>query len=158
MKSALPLVAMALVCGAACAGSVERRGAGADASFYTTGFDGADIRFSNFNCARPVFIARSVEGARHIERSVRQWRECYARFVAKLGSVLPAGKAIPEDVAKTMSTEELARAKLRMGQVYASIAAEARKQDDQVSAAHEYWRVSTLARHAANSRTGDVVK
>lgn len=146
MKCVAILSSLLLFCNASFANdfaSAKR----ADAAFYTSGFDGGDLKFYNFKCIAPVFppVSTANQRMRRVDKSVKAWRECYARFTEKLRNSLPAGKSIPEDVVKTMSAGDIAKAKASMEKVYAEIAADARKQDDEVSAGNEKWIAATHA-------------
>ncbi|MES2130136.1 MAG: hypothetical protein V4463_22935 [Pseudomonadota bacterium] len=146
MKFAMTGLLLGLVCGASFAASVETE-TRATAAYYTSGYDGAELRLAAYRCITPVFpaVSMTTDSVRKVEKSVKAWQACYGRFALKLNNVLPAGKAIPDDVAKAMGPDDKAKAKAMMEKVYAEIAAEARDEDDKVKAAQKTWQGATDA-------------
>ncbi|PWF48286.1 hypothetical protein C7C56_012765 [Massilia glaciei] len=117
----------------------------ADASYYVNSFDGADLKFSRFKCVALVFPVNSAsnESVRRVDKAVRLWRDCFARFSARFDAALPVGKGIPEDVIKVMSAADLAKAKAAMESVYVQIAADATMQNEQVRQGYDKWLAAT---------------
>lgn len=146
MMRNMTFVALALACGAASAGG-SVQAVQSNVAYYTTTFDGADARFALFECKAPVFPAasQSQDGVRRVERSVRQWRTCFARWQDKMVAVLPAGKAIPDDVSKAMSAADLAKARETMESAYRAIIEEALAQDEKVNKGILTWMKGTAA-------------
>jgi hypothetical protein len=136
MKKALMTIALSLAFGTALADAPVR-----NAAYYTSGFDGGELQFAKAECKVPTIPSHSVspDGARRVERAVKSWRSCFAGWKEKVVAVLPAGKEIPEDIAKGMSAADLEKAKAHMNEVYSTIVADALEQDDKVSADIENW-------------------
>lgn len=140
---------LALACGSASAGGAMQAQQ-ANVAYYTTTFDGGEARFANFDCKPPTFplISYSTESARRVERSVRRWRSCFARWQERMAAVLPAGKEIPDEVVKAMSTADMAKARETMGTTYRSIIETALAQDEKVNQGIESWLKATGAESA----------
>jgi hypothetical protein len=136
MKQTLTAVALSLAFGVAVADAPVR-----DAAWYTTGFDGGDLQFAKAECKAPTIPSHSVsqDGARRVERAVKAWRTCFTDWHDKVIAVLPAGKEIPDTVAKSMSPADMEKAKARMNEVYSSMVADALAQNDKVNADIEVW-------------------
>ncbi|MES2152394.1 MAG: hypothetical protein V4508_21660, partial [Pseudomonadota bacterium] len=147
MTRMVACAALALVCGVAHGASLETESR-AEAAYFTSAYDGAQFRLASFKCSAPAFpaVSASPDSARRVEKSLAAWRSCYARFSAKLGAALPAGKVIPDDVAKAMTADDRNKAKALMEKVYADIAAEGREQDDKVNAGAKTWAEATASR------------
>jgi TPR repeat protein len=114
-------------------------------AYYVSGYDGADVKYEKFGCVQPAFPERSVlqPEIKAFGAGMKAWRECYERFSANLAASLPAGKAIPEDVAKVMSVMELQQARVAMDKVYAAVNADATRQASAVIAANDAWAENT---------------
>jgi hypothetical protein len=136
MKRILSLTVLALACGAAAADAPVR-----NAAYYTSSFDGGDLQFAKAECKTPNIPSHSVspEGARRVEKAVKNWRACFSGWKDKLLAVLPAGKEIPESVARTMSPADLEKARAHMNEVYSNIVADALAQDDKINETIEAW-------------------
>jgi uncharacterized protein YecT (DUF1311 family) len=113
----------------------------ADIAYYVSKYDGAELSLAKHGCVRPNFPERSeTKGEmKKISAAMTEWLACYKGFANDLGAAMPAGKAIPEDVANLMSASEFAAAQARMNQVYAAMAADAKKQATELIAANDAW-------------------
>jgi hypothetical protein len=146
MMRQLIAVAVGLACGDAFAGgSMQAQQAGV--AYYTSHFDGGEARFDNFECKAPVFpaVSNSNDSVRRVERSVRLWRSCFSRWQEKMVAVLPAGKAIPDEVVKAMTPADMAKARESMGQTYRNIIEAAFAEDQKVNAGIASWMKATGA-------------
>jgi hypothetical protein len=76
---------------------------------------------------------------------VRLWRSCFARWQDKMVAVLPAGKAIPDDVVKAMSPADMAKARETMELAYRAIVEDAFARDDKVNQGIANWMKGTVA-------------
>jgi TPR repeat protein len=131
---------------AASLASVRQRAARkADIARYASGFDGADLRLEKFGCTRPVYpdVSRSQAQIREVEAGTKTWRACYDRFAAFLAAQMPAGKAIPEDLASLMNLSELDRARNSMDQAYARATAAASTEGKAILADYDGWYART---------------
>ncbi len=128
--------------------TMRQRGAHkADIAFYTERYEGADVSLASRHCVRPQLpaVSRTREEIKKVSASLQAWTDCYNGFVGGLNTALPAGKAIPPDIAKLMSSTEFDTARARMDKTYAALAADASAQAAAVDAQAEAWRVATEA-------------
>jgi hypothetical protein len=112
---------------------------------HTTSFEGGDVKFSNFNCVRPVIPAQSSTNAeiKKVTEAVNAWMACYGRFAETLNQSLPPGKKIPAEVSKVMNAAEYALASGLMDKSYALIAATAQRDAEQIVAERDAWTAKT---------------
>lgn len=121
----------------------ERAARKAEIEFYTTSFDGGDAKLS---CVRPAIppTSKTNQEIAKVDAAVKEWFECYNGFVQRLNEAQPAGKKIPADVARIMRPDELAQARSRMNQVYATIGDGAEGTATELLAQHKAWQESTV--------------
>ena len=129
--------------GGAAALDDERAARKTQIEFYTTGFDGGDAKLS---CVRPTIppTSKTNEEIAKVDQAVKEWFDCYNSFVQRLNEAQPAGKKIPADVARIMRPDELAQARSRMHQVYATIGDGAEGTATALLAQHKAWQESTV--------------
>lgn len=143
MKSLAMAGLLLAVCGAAHA---QARAAGqSEIDFFINSYAGDDIALENAGCVRPVIPVVS-ESKREIERVAREytaWRDCYNRFVDKLGAQMPLGSALPAEVQRAMTPADLEMAKLRLAKVYAVVAEEGQAEAQLVGASFDAWTEKT---------------
>jgi len=126
--------------------TLKRRGAHKqDIAYYVNGYKGDDVALAKYGCVKPVFPkeSKTQKEIKEIQATMESWSECYERFGKGLHAAQPAGKLIPQDVAKVMSLAELAQARSAMDKVYAGIAADSDRQAREVIAAHDIWAAAT---------------
>ena len=123
----------------------QRAARKADIARYVSGYDGADVALSKFNCVKPAYpdVSRSKAQIKEVEAATKAWRACYDRFAANLESKLPAGKAIPEDVSGMMSLMELDQARSAMDKAYAQAASVASAEAKEIMAGYDGWYART---------------
>lgn len=123
----------------------ERNARKADIARYVGGFDGADLTLAKFGCVAPVLpeVSKTQKEIKAVNADIQQWRDCYQRFGAHLAGQLPAGKAIPPDVAKLMNLVELGRARGAMDQAYAAAAERASAEARTIISANDGWFART---------------
>lgn len=122
--------------------NVRQRGARkADIARYVAGGDAGDVTLAKAGCTQPVIadVTLSAAEIKATDAKIKEWRACYDRFAARLAAQLPAGKAIPADVAKLMNLTELERARAAMDKAYAAAAADAASQVKAFTAANDAW-------------------
>lgn len=90
MKRLITLAAMALACSAATANTPDAAG---------------ELQFAKAECKAPTIPSHSVspDGARRVERSVRNWRNCFSGWKDKVMAAYPEGTPMPEAVAKDVA-------------------------------------------------------
>jgi hypothetical protein len=116
-----------------------------DIAHYTEHYDGADVSLASRKCVRPEVpaVSRTRAEIKQVGAALDAWTTCYNGFVAGLSAALPAGKTIPPDIAKVMSSTEFDTARQRMDSRYAAMATDAASQAAAVSAAADAWRTAT---------------
>ena len=140
--------------------SAQRKARQPDIDYYVQRYDGADVALAKFNCGQPAIPARSENNKdiKEISGAIDKWQACYKGFIKNLQDQLPAGKAIPADLANLMTDAEIQQATARMNQAYAEVNAEAKKQSDQIMAASDSWHKQTAEYvHTENARTQQVL-
>ncbi len=116
-----------------------------DIAYYVSGYKGDDVKLEKYGCVKPMFPqeSRTQNDIKAVKATMDAWNECYERFGKGLAAAQPAGKAIPQDVAKVMSLAELQQSRSAMDKTYAAIAADGDRQAREVLAAHDKWAVNT---------------
>lgn len=119
----------------------QRAARKADIAHYVGGGDAAALTLARFGCVAPVFpeVSRTQLEIKATDALMKQWRACYERFGAHLAAQLPAGKAIPPDVAQLMNLVELERARAAMDKGYAAAAAGASREAAAFASASDAW-------------------
>jgi TPR repeat protein len=125
----------------------QRRTHKAEIAYYVSSYKGDEVRLEKYNCVDPVFpeVSRTQVEIKEVEAKMDDWMTCYQRFQAGLQAVLPAGKAIPADVAKMMSLGELKQARENMDKAYAQVGADAQERGGKLIASHDVWAKRTIA-------------
>lgn len=157
---------------AAAAGNKEAAGAlatmrtrevrAADIAYWTSSYDGADLKAGKFNCVRPDIPAISKDNAaiKQINKQFAEWKTCYNGFVQNLSDALPLGKRIPTDISNLMNQQEYDQAIARLDKVYAATASDAGKVAAAIIAEHSAWQGATTAyveqENAIKIREGEI--
>lgn len=119
----------------------------ADIDFWTTKYDGADLKSGKFRCAAPRIPAISKENGEitSVAGKVAAWQECYNAFVANMNANAAAAKRIPADIARLLNQKEMDAAQARIDNVHQGIAADASISAKLVLADFAAWRGATEA-------------
>jgi hypothetical protein len=122
----------------------KRRAHQADIDYYTSRYDGADLA-AKANCAEPVMPSHSAsrDGVKQVRNNIAAWSECYNQFIGSYNALLPAGKAIPADVAAVMTDAERKVAATRMDMAYTEIAMEMQRKAQALDVKAELWAQAT---------------
>ena len=125
--------------------SSQRQARLADISYWTSGYNGAELTAGKFNCVAPVFpqYSESKRAINIVSASYASYIACYNAFVDNLGAAMPAGSRSPEDVALLMREEELNQARAHLGKVYGAAAARGKAAADQTTAQNAAWTKAT---------------
>jgi TPR repeat protein len=123
----------------------QRRQRMAEITYWTSGYDGADLVVGKFNCVAPTFppFSETKRAVTAMSATSDAYTACYNAFIENLESALPAGKRIPEEVALLMSEQELNQAREHLVKVYAAVAARGKLSADQVVAKRAEWMIKT---------------
>jgi TPR repeat protein len=119
----------------------------ADIDFWTTRYDGADLKAGKFACQRPTIPLKSTtnEEIGATNAAMESWRTCYNGFVDNLADAMPPGKRIPAEVADLLTDAEMEQAKAHLDQVYKRVLDDARAGAARTMADHASWEKSTAA-------------
>lgn len=119
----------------------------AEIDYWISKYDGADLRSGQYRCPAPRFPAMSKvnEEIDRVSASLKNWQDCYNRFVTHLNEVSPLTQLIPADVAKLMNKQEMEKATAHLEQVHANVAESARVGAKLVLADFAAWRDATEA-------------
>ncbi len=133
---------------------VEQRAARkADIARYTTQYDGSDVALAHFKCGNPEIpeSSNTKKKIAEISGKISKWYECYGQFAKNLNAQLPAGKAIPQDIAQLMNSAEFDQARMRMDKAYARVGDEGKREAEQIGVAEGKWlEASKQAARAAD--------
>lgn len=123
---------------------VKRR---ADIDYWIKGYDGADLKSGEFRCPAPRIptMSKINEEIDRIGAAVKNWQECYNKYVVNLNAALPLTKRIPPDVAKLMTKEETDQSTAYLAQLEANLTEEAKVGSKLVLADFAAWRAATEA-------------
>ena len=122
----------------------KRRAHQADIDYYTNRYDGADLT-AKANCDEPAVPSHSisVDGVKRVRNNITEWSVCYNRFIDSYNALLPAGKAIPADVAAVMTDTERKVAATRMDMAYTEIANAMQDKAQALDVKAELWAQAT---------------
>jgi hypothetical protein len=131
---------------AASLASLKRRETqGGEITYWTTAYNGADLVSGKYACKAPDLPAAS-ETKRAIKATndqINAYSECYNGFVENLKSSYPAGKRIPAEVLDMMTPAEAEEAQRHLNQVYAKVAADAKRDAMAFADREAAWRTAT---------------
>ena len=119
----------------------------ADIEYWTSKYDGADLRSGKFRCPAPRFpqISKLAEEVARVLDSLEAWQQCYNGFVDNLNANSPLTKRIPPEIAKMMNAKETAQAETHLAEVRDGVIEDARVNSKLVLAEFGVWRSATAA-------------
>jgi hypothetical protein len=119
----------------------------ADIEYWTSKYDGADLRSGDYRCPAPRFpaVSKTNDEIDRVSANLKNWQDCYNRFVIHLNEAAPLTKQIPADLAKLMNKQEMEKAAAYLEQVHANVAESARVNSRLVLADFAAWRDATEA-------------
>jgi TPR repeat protein len=117
----------------------------ADIEYWTSKYDGAELKSGKFSCTAPRIPAMSKQNDEidAVGAKVAAWQECYNGFVQKLNDSSPLTKLIPKDISDLLTKDELEAARKHLAAVQEDIAAEAKVSSSLVLADFGAWRSAT---------------
>lgn len=117
----------------------------ADIEYWTSKYDGAELKSGKYRCTAPRIPAQSKQNdeIEAVGAKVAAWQECYNGFVQNLNDSSPLTKLIPKDIADLLTKDENERAAKHLAQVQANLAEEARVSSKLVLADFTVWRDAT---------------
>jgi TPR repeat protein len=119
----------------------------ADIDYWTTKYEGAELRSGKFRCVAPRIppISKQADEIDRVSNAINKWQDCHNAFVSNLNAASPLSKQIPADIAKLMNLAETERAHAHLDQVQQNIAEEAKVGAKLVLADVAVWRNATEA-------------
>jgi hypothetical protein len=119
----------------------------ADIDYWTSKYDGSELRSGQYRCPAPRFpaMSRQNEEIDRVSEKMKAWQDCYNKAVTHLNESSPLVKLIPPDVTKLMTKDETERARVHLEQVHDNLAEEARVASRLVLADFDAWRSATAA-------------
>jgi len=133
------------VAGASLALIEQRAKRRADIDYWIKGYDGADLKTGEYQCKTPRIptMSKINEEIDRIGTAVKNWQECYNKYVTHLNNQTPLTKRIPEDVQKLMNKEETAKSTAYLAQLQENLSEEARVSSKLLLADFDAWRKAT---------------
>ena len=116
-------------------------------AYWTSKYDGADLKSGKFRCPAPRIPAMSKvnDEIASVAAKVQAWQACYNGFVENINAATPLTKRIPTDIANLLTKDELAAATAHLEGVQARIVEEARVASKLLLADYAVWRDATDA-------------
>lgn len=125
----------------------QREARRADIDYWSTRYDGADLKSGKFRCVAPRIpaVSKAADEISRVAGNVGAWQECYNGFVANLNAHATVAKRLPEDITKLLNEPELDAVKTHIDAVHQRIAADAAISAKLVLADYAAWRSATEA-------------
>ena len=125
----------------------QREARRADIDYWTTKYDGADLKSGKFRCVAPRIPAMSKvnEEINSVGDKMTAWQECYNGFVANMNANSAVAQRIPADIAKLLNQKEMDAAQARIANVHEGISADASIGAKLLLADFAAWRSATEA-------------
>ncbi|MEO7496837.1 MAG: hypothetical protein ABIT83_19440 [Massilia sp.] len=117
----------------------------ADIEYWTSKYDGNDLRGGANRCPVPRIPAVSKQNEEIIKvvKNYEAWQACHKAYLDKLQGEAPLTKRIPPAVAKQMSEAETAQSATYLKGVHEQLVADAGINAGMVQADYAAWRSST---------------
>jgi TPR repeat protein len=118
-----------------------------DLDYWISQYDGSDIRTDEYRCPAPRFpaVSKLNDEIDRIAAKMKDWQNCYNRYVDHLNASTPLTKRIPEDIAKLFTEPEEQQAEAHLKQVQERLAEDAKVSGKLVMADYNVWRSATEA-------------
>lgn len=117
----------------------------ADIEYWTSKYDGSELKSGKYRCVVPRIPAMSKQNDEidAVGAKMAAWQDCFNGFVQHLNDSSPLTKLIPKDIADLLTKDENERATKHLAQVHANLAEEARVSSKMVLADFAVWRDAT---------------
>lgn len=117
----------------------------ADIEYWTSGYDGSELKSGKYRCVAPRIPAMSKQNdeIEAVGAKVAAWQDCYNAFVGNLNASSPLTKLIPKDIANLLTKDENEQASKHLAQVQANLSAEAQVSSKLLLADFAVWRDAT---------------
>lgn len=122
----------------------QRQLRGADINYWVAVYNGDDLKAAA-SCPVPAIpeVSKSNAEIATVSQSVTRWRECYNAYIDKMSAVLPAGKAIPNDIQVLMNEQEYNTAIARLDSMYASVGGAQKAGAERIMTDYQRWAAAT---------------
>ncbi|MGZ5202137.1 MAG: sel1 repeat family protein [Telluria sp.] len=119
----------------------------ADIDYWTSKYDGSELRSGEYRCKEPRFPAMSKTNDEidAVSGKMKGWQACYNRAVEHLNKVSPLTQLIPADLAKLMNKQETEQAAAHLKQVQDNLSEDFKVSSRLVLADFAAWRDATEA-------------
>jgi len=116
-------------------------------AWWTTQYDGSDVRTDDYRCPAPRFpaVSKINEEIDSVSARMKNWQLCFNRYADHLKEASPLSKRIPDDIKKLMTKAELEQAEAHMKQVHQQLTEDANINAKLVTADYNVWRNATEA-------------
>jgi DNA repair ATPase RecN len=116
-----------------------------DIEYWTTQYDGSDVRTEEYRCTPPRFpaVSKVNEEIDGITAKMKAWEKCYNRYVDHLKDVAPLTRRIPEDIHKLMTKAEAEQAEAHLKQVHEQLTEDAKVSAKLAMADFNVWKSAT---------------
>lgn len=117
----------------------------ADIEYWTSKYDGSELKSGKFRCTAPRIPAMSRQNDEidAVGAKVAAWQDCYNGFVQNLNDSSPLTKLIPKDIADLLTKDENEKAAKHLAAVQANLAEDARVSSKLFLADLASWRAAT---------------
>lgn len=123
----------------------RRKTRGGEIDYWTSQYDGADLRSGKFDCKPPAIpeLSKTNDDINATRDGIEAWRICHNGFVANLNATAPIGKRIPAEVLDMMTLDEVDRAKAHVEAVYGKVLAQVDAEVESVRTRQAAWETAT---------------
>lgn len=113
--------------------------------FWTTKYDGADLRPASNGCPAPRLpsVSKQSDEIDRVTKSYNTWKACHDAYVGGLKAIAPLTKQIPAEVKSQMSEAELAQSTSHLAEIHAQLLGDADIDAGMVQADFAAWRSAT---------------
>ncbi|HEY5800496.1 MAG TPA: sel1 repeat family protein [Burkholderiaceae bacterium] len=121
-----------------------------DIAFYTTRYDGGELKTARDACVRPAIPAESktADDITAMSGAVQKWNDCYKHFGSLLSGATLA-RTVPADVLSLMNDSEIVAATARMNKVNSDMASQLHAVAVDVIMQNNAWVAATAPQVAA---------
>jgi TPR repeat protein len=118
-----------------------------DIAFWTSKYDGAELRAGKYECKAPQFpaVSKKKDEIKAVGDRSSEWLNCFNGFADMMADSLPPGKRLPPAIVVLMSEPEIMQAKVNMDKVYATVQAKAQAEAELVITQRDAWTAATSA-------------
>lgn len=130
---------------AATALSGQRTARSKELAYWSSAYDGADLKRGQYDCKVPEVpaVSKTKKEIAAVSATLDAYTVCYNGFVDHAAAAMPPGKAIPDDLVVLMSEQELVAARAGIATVFERVVAQARADADKLQLQRSNWLAAT---------------